>query len=370
MKNQKWNKYISTFLAVIASAAALPFLTEASVLMIEAGAGTAALVIAAAAAFAVSYVLSILVHEGGHCVAGLLSGYSLTSFRVGRTMFLRGEDGFKKKKLHLQGTAGQCIMAPPELKDGKMPVIFYNMGGVLMNLIFAGLSLLLYYAVPSPTLKLVFAVDLMMELMLALTNGVPLRISGVSNDGMNALELSRDPAAGRAFWIQLKANELLARGVRMRDMPEEWFAMPSDGEMEISLCAYLAALRNDLLMDRQEFREALELQDRVIDGDNALLPLHRNLMECDRITASLLLGNNSHARMMTDAEFSRFLISMRNYPSVIRTQYVYELLYTGSREKAENCRARFEKIASGYPYDSVTASEREKMAAADARSER
>ena len=35
-------------------------------------------------ALVVSYPLHILVHEGGHLIAGLLSGYRFVSFRVGR----------------------------------------------------------------------------------------------------------------------------------------------------------------------------------------------------------------------------------------------------------------------------------------------
>ena len=48
---------------------------------------------------------------------------------------------------------------------------------------------------------------------MALTNGIPLRVQGIANDGANARDLGKDPAALRAFWIQLSINARQAEGV-------------------------------------------------------------------------------------------------------------------------------------------------------------
>lgn len=48
-------------------------------------------------ALVVSYPLHILVHEGGHLIAGLLSGYRFVSFRVGSTMWIRQDDRIRRK---------------------------------------------------------------------------------------------------------------------------------------------------------------------------------------------------------------------------------------------------------------------------------
>ena len=80
-----------------------------------------------------SMFLHILVHEGGHLAFGLLTGYKFSSFRIGSRILLKTEQGFQWKKLHIPGTAGQCLLDPPELINGKMPYVLYNLGGVLMN---------------------------------------------------------------------------------------------------------------------------------------------------------------------------------------------------------------------------------------------
>ena len=55
-------------------------------------------------------------------------------------------------------------------------------------------------------------------------NGIPMRLGNVDNDGYNALCLGKSPAALRSFWLQMKINQQISRGVRLKDMPEDWFA--------------------------------------------------------------------------------------------------------------------------------------------------
>jgi hypothetical protein len=50
---------------------------------------------------------------------------------------------------------------------------------------------------------------------------------------------------------------------------------------------------------------------------------------------------------------------MQKFPSVIRTEYAYALLYEKDLPKAEKLKARFEKCAKNYPYTGDIESERE-----------
>ena len=79
--------------------------------------------------------LQIVIHEGGHLLFGLLSGYRFLSFRVGSFMWIRQEGKLRFKRLSLAGTGGQCLMDPPDLVDGTLPVGLYNLGGSILNLI-------------------------------------------------------------------------------------------------------------------------------------------------------------------------------------------------------------------------------------------
>lgn len=57
--------------------------------------------------------------------------------------------------------------------------------------------------------------------------------------------------------------------------------------------------------------------------------------------------------------------SMRTFPSVIRTEYVYALMSEKDANKEEKYKAEFEKCAKKYPYPSDIQSERELMEMAE-----
>lgn len=50
--------------------------------------------------------LQTIVHEGGHLVCGLLSGYKFSSFRVGKVILVKKKDGIKRGRYSLMGTRG------------------------------------------------------------------------------------------------------------------------------------------------------------------------------------------------------------------------------------------------------------------------
>ena len=84
-------------------------------------------------------LLQIVIHEAGHLVFGLLSGYQFSSFRIGSFMIIKTDGKWRFSNFSLAGTGGQCLMSPPDLVDGKMPVVLYNLGGCIMNMIAAGI---------------------------------------------------------------------------------------------------------------------------------------------------------------------------------------------------------------------------------------
>ena len=77
---------------------------------------------------ALAYLLQVIIHEAGHLVFGLISGYEFVSFRIGSFMLAKGNNGkLSLKRYFLAGTAGQCLLAPPDFEeDGYLPVGLYN----------------------------------------------------------------------------------------------------------------------------------------------------------------------------------------------------------------------------------------------------
>lgn len=303
--------------------------------------------------------LQILLHEGGHLVCGLLSGYRFVSYRIGSWMVQRENGVLRVHRFSLAGTAGQCLMAPPDITNWKMPYKLYNAGGVLANLLTALLAAALAAGSHGWVPRSFWEMFCVMGIGSALTNGIPLRVQGVANDGANVRDLGKDPAALRAFWAQLKVNQLQADGVPLREMPEEWFAVPTGVPDNLMLAAQ-AMLQANRLMDAQRFAETARAIDTLTAQSTALLPLHRELLLCDRLTCALLTEEDAapFAKQWNSRELQAFRKQMKSYPSVLRTEFAVALLVEKDTARAEKLRARLERVLCTYPYAAEAAAER------------
>lgn len=311
--------------------------------------------------------VQIIVHEAGHLVFGLISGYGFSSFRIFNLMLVKKNGRFRICRMSIAGTGGQCLMTPPDIRDGKMPVLLYNFGGSLMNLLTGavcfGLSFVCQRYSFGWMVLLVFAV---IGLGYALMNGLPVKSGAVNNDGRNALDIAGNETATRAYWILMKVNEMTLRGIRLKDMPEEWFAVPDDENMQNSIIASLGGLVCNRLTDQHRFAEADTLTQRLLSQKNGINALYRGFLLCDRMYAEMITENRPEAvESMRTKEQTDLMKTMKTYPSILRTEYVYAKLAQKDEKAAEDAAKRFEKCAKTYPYPGDIESERELMAIAD-----
>lgn len=307
--------------------------------------------------------LQTVIHEAGHLVFGLLTGYRFSSFRIGSFMWVMEEGKLHFCRLNVAGTGGQCLMLPPDMDGDKLPVVWYNLGGSLMNIIVSVLLLLSLLLVErgsfAETIILIIAV---IGIVFALINGIPLHAGLVDNDGYNAVSLCKDKKARRAFWIQMKFVEETARGTRMKDMPGEWFAAPADEDMKNSMVAAIGVFACNRLMDEHRFAEADRLMEHCLEIESGIVGLHRSMLVCDRMYCELVGQNRPEVlEQLYTKEQKKFMKSMKKFPSVLRTEYACALLAEKDETKAEKIRGEFEKNAKTYPYAVDIESERELM---------
>lgn len=314
------------------------------------------------------YILQVPIHEAGHLVFGLLTGYRFVSYRVFNLMWIRQEGKVRFRRMSLAGTAGQCLLGPPEWRE-DLPYVLYNLGGVLFNLLFAAICWALSVFCP-PLVSAALRFSALCGLVTALTNGIPLRMGGIDNDGKNIRSIRREASAKRAFWLQMKINERTAAGVRLQDMPEEWFSLPGDETSDNTLISYIAVQRASRLMEQHRFDEAAALQERICAQPN-VLGLIRNLLGNDRIFCELMgAGRRELLDALQDKKQAAFWRSMKRSPAVLRTRYALALLDHRDKAEAERYRAAFDKAARRYPYPVEIESERELIALADERANR
>ncbi len=315
-----------------------------------------------------AYFIQLVIHEAGHLVFGLLTGYRFLSFRVGSLILVKRPEGLRLCRYALAGTAGQCLLSPPELVDGRMPVLLYNLGGVLLNLITGALFLGLSFLAPGTLPGVCLGLLALTGAATALLNGIPIHTPQVDNDGYNALALARDREAVRAFWAQMKCAEQTALGRRLRDLPEEWFQVSPEAMAKSALSATVGALACNRLLDGGDVDGTAQAIDRLLSSDSALAGVHRNLLLLDRVYCSLLREDGLEtAPILEDRQMRSFRRSMARSISVLRTEYANALLGKNDPKGAEKRKIQFEKAAKAHPYPGDVASERALVALVEAK---
>ncbi len=381
MKRKKWEtggaraghlgQAFAVLLTVLAMCVCGVIIGRSMEVMADGGRGPAAV----ALTFVVLYLgavlaafLQIAVHELGHLVCGLLTGYGFVSFRLAGWMIVKREDGLKLKRFSLPGTGGQCLLSPPEPENGRFPYALYDLGGVLFNRLAAAVSFALalipYGFFPVTAFWLISGI---IGAMFALTNGIPLRLNLMDNDGRNALDLKRGAEARRCLRAQLQINAAMAWGVRLKNMPDEWFAPPAGEARRSSICAAVSVFACLREMDRLRFSSAAQMAEELLGSDAGLAGVHRYILASQVIFCELV-GENRPDVLETyrTKGYLRFEKAMRGDPSILCVRYAWELLANRNEPAAEAVLAQFERAAKTYPHESEIESDRELLACAAA----
>lgn len=350
MKNKTFQKYITSVLFVLIGAAGGIVLSSITNELSDLD-FIVSIAVGVLLFFATIY-LHIIIHEGGHCLFGLLTGYRFVSFRVGSLMWIRTKDGIRRKKYSLAGTGGQCLMEPPGEIGDDFPFVLYNMGGVIINLITALIFWLLSLICKgNPYLHVFCLLMVVSGIGLAVTNGIPIRAL-VNNDGSNTLELIRNPAAKRAFWIQMKANALISDGVSIGDMPEEWFAMPDKKDYDSGLVSYIPYARTDRMITLGQFDEAYELRQHILAEVTGLPGIYRTILLSEDIFYELTHQKRAEVvEGIYTKEFAKTAAQMRSLPPILRMECLKAKVFDHDEAKFEKNMAEYEKLLKNYPYE-------------------
>lgn len=302
--------------------------------------------------FFIAYYIHIIIHEGGHLLFGIMTGYSFVSFRIGSFTIIKEEGKLKKKKFNLPGTAGQCLMMPPPLRDGEFPFIIYNLGGVLANLITSILLILIANLVKNNNIFLqgILVLAAAGGIFAVLTNGIPMKIGGVPNDGYNILSMLKDEEAQRGFYVQLKVNGLLTQGERIKDMSLEMFKVKEGSDLSNPLNTSLRLMEYSWYLDNLDFEKAKECINSFESSFDKLAPLFRNEINCERMFLELVGDcNKTIIEDLYDKNLKRYVKAGKFMISRKRLLMAYEGFYNKDKSKALSYYEATKDLAEKYP---------------------
>lgn len=305
----------------------------------------------------VSLVLWILIHvvlhEAGHLVCGLLSGYQYRSFRIGSLTFARYPEGMKVKRFSIPGTAGQCLMAPPPFQEGAFPYRLYLSGGFIANFICALLLFAMFLLFGADSFAgRILAAGSAVALYLGITNAVPAK-ADLPNDGYQIYMLGKSGEERRAFWESLDFNARVQQGTCVRELEKDWEAL--DNDALVAQCEGMKGLtalsmRYSYLLDTERFEEAEDLCTKLLKKGISV-ELYRKIFLGEALYLELLLhGRKEEIERLATKELMNFLrAAARMNPSFVRTLYAYEKLFHKDAKALEKAEKQFAAVMENYP---------------------
>ncbi len=234
--------------------------------------------------------LHIVLHEGGHAIAGVARRMRVWAIGIGPWRLEHSPAGWRwRHGGHVRGIGGFVMLLPRAGEAAsRLDSIVHVLGGPLANLVAALAAALAASALDGGNAAAVLNVFAVAGVMLGVVNLLPFHVAGWRTDGLNLLDLVRGAPAATAY---LRMSQLVAAshaGVRSRDWPDAW--MP-EGELGHSP---MLALNADLLrlgraIDREDVDAARAYATRLVAASATAPPAMR---------AYIALGMASHAALI------------------------------------------------------------------------
>ena len=289
-------------------------------------------------ALIVAVVIQFALHETGHALGGLATGFRFLSIRLFKFAIVRDTDGkLRYKKFSIAGTGGQCLMDfGRERKPKDIPYFWYNAGGVVMNILSAVVAIIM---LRTSDLSMVGESFCMMTAFAAILlggmNGIPLTLNGLSNDGRNIMLLWRDKKARVFFFRMMQMAGGLSRGERLKDMPAEWFedVKPRDKDDYFAISNRLNFMT--WLEDQGRYSEARAVCEEL-DGIEKLPQLLCMEKNADHILLELLTtGRKDVVDRILTKQTMRYLEANKAYsPMKTAALFAVNLLCLNDKAKA------------------------------------
>ncbi len=274
-----------------------------------------AVFLVAIGSFILSLAILIPIHEFGHLICGLLTGYKFVSFRIFNYTLLKENGKFRIKKFAIAGTGGQCLLTPPDLPIEKIPTGWYNFGGVLANIILLAIALPFFLLDLNPFVAEGLWIFVLTDVVMLLLNGIPMQAGGVGNDAYNMKLLKKNLLSKQGIVNQLRANALIQNGVRPKDMPEDLFSNPKDIEYKNALEVSIPLMYASRLIDQKKYEEALSEMEALYAHKEEIMPLYVKEIACELAFLYMRTGRIEEAEKLLDKDLRKYIETYRKMMS-------------------------------------------------------
>ena len=217
-------------------------------------------------------LLQIAIHEAGHLLFGLMTGYQFVTYRILRLTLAREKGRLRLRWYSQDNSLGQCIMSPLYFAEDDYPYALHILGGILFNLISG--FIFVYIAICSTkttfSVRILLLIGAFFGIGFAIINLLPSRRGSINNDGLNYYSIKRDRQALISNFCQAKILTYLMEGKSYKDIPEELVIVPEGSDIANPLIGW------HKLIECYYYRELRQWED-ACDCINAFKPIMKDI---------------------------------------------------------------------------------------------
>ncbi len=300
--------------------------------------------------------LTIIIHESGHLVMGLLTGYRFTSFRISSFLLQKDNGKLRLRRFDIPGTGGQCKMKPPESDmPENVPFFLYHAGGCLFNLLTVVVCIIVCLNVRIAGVRLFAAMLGFVNLYLGVVNGIPLNL-GVDNDGKNIVNLRRSPVERRKVYNVLMIDALQSEGMMLCDIPDKYFDIPDKCVNGFDYMMYFIGCAR--LLEKLDFAGAADMLGFIADNYNSKDVMNNEIM-CEYAFCRMALeADKSEIDGLYNKDLRAYVDKTQKF-SINRRKllYLYKLRYDSDPGGAEKEYEKLLAMKDTYPIEGEFRSE-------------
>lgn len=322
-------------------------------------------------AAAVGLYLNLILHEAGHLIAGLLSGYRFAAFCVFKTSIVKQDGRLVVRRRGAPGASGLCVLSPPAMRDGTYPVRLYISGGFLMNFILAGSGFGLAFGLAgvADLWARVFLVVGIFGAFLGLVNFIPTNAGGAFSDGYVLFNLGKEEnaEARRGCWSVFQTQALDVQGTRPRELPRELYDWVDVERIDNVFVLSAALTQYNSVVDSGDLPAAKALARRLSEGLPDSFATQRLAVRCELLFLELVgeCRPEEIDGLYTKA-LAGYLRAAHADSSVQRLKYAYARLFLGDAAKAAESLAAFRTSSAASVWRGTSRCEEELVALIDA----
>lgn len=286
------------------------------------------------------------VHEIGHLIGGLISGYKPVLIRVGKHCLLFTDQGLRYGQYSIPGTFGQCLMAPPEVDDpSDYPYYLYTILGPIFNIIGPSVLILIGWILSRSTLLILGVSSLVFGIGLAVVNLVV--IDGMPNDGHNLKNLQESKTSRvRMYELLSGVSENINgepctdQGIDITSQSIFYFTDMLNLNTAVNQLAYL--LSQDKLVETKDSAEYLLLTPSIH-------PIFKNNIKLYLLETYLKLDEYDKANSLLEDPAFVSALNSNTDPHSISVNILYHL-HKNNLKRVGQLMPTLDRFRDKYPF--------------------